>query len=206
MKKYLITGLAIILPFGVTLFLVQAIISFLTTPFHGLVEQFFPQGSLDPLLLTFLSKGLILVCLFFFTVGVGYSAEYLLVHTLMGWGNQLIGKIPLIGTIYQMIHDIIHTFYGKQEQFSQVAKVPFPHLESSALGFMTNGEMTIQGREDLGTFASLYIPGNPNPIMGFWLLVPKERLTPLELSAKEASRFIFSCGILKVKNGENNGS
>lgn len=203
MKKYFLTGLAIILPFVVTLVLIQTIVNFLTAPFVGIVELVFPSTALDPLLLTFLSKFAILIFLFFATAALGYSAEYFFVHTLIGWGNRLIGKIPLIGNIYQTIQDTIHTFYGKSDQFSKVGEIPFPNSKSTTLGFITNENMKIQGREDLGTFASIYVPGNPNPIMGFWILVPQDQLATLDLSAREASRFIFSCGVLKAQEGIN---
>jgi uncharacterized membrane protein len=200
MKKYFLTGLAIILPFVVTVALIQAIVNLLTAPFLGIVEHLFPSTSLNPYLLTLFSKFLILLFLFFATAAVGYSAEYLLVHTLIGWGNRVIRKIPLIGNVYQMIQDIIQTFYGKEDQFSKVGKIPFPSRESTTLGFVTNENMKIQGKEELGAFASVYVPGNPNPMMGFWLLVPQDQVAALDLSAREASRFIFSCGVLKARD------
>lgn len=197
MKNYFLAGLAMILPIIVTLFLIQTVVNFLTAPFLGIVEALFPQANLDPILLSVLSKIAVLIFLFFATAAVGYFAEYFFVRSLIGWGNWLIRKIPLVGSIYQMLQDALRTFYDKQDQFSKVGKVPFPTTASSTLGFITNEEMTIGGKEELGTFASVYIPGNPNPIMGFWLLVPKDQVTLLDISAKEASRFIFSCGILK---------
>lgn len=199
MKTYFLTGLAIILPVFVTLFLIQAVVNLLTAPFIGIVEYLFPYVSSDSVLLQFLSKLMILILLFFSTVAIGYSAEYLVVNTLIGWGNKLILKIPLIGNIYQMVQDIIHTFYGKQDQFSKVGKIPFPNSQTFTLGFITSESILIQGKENLGPFASIYIPGNPNPMMGFWVLVPKDKLVPLDISAKEASRFIFSCGVLNSR-------
>lgn len=196
MKAYFLTGLAIILPIILTIFFIGAVVNILTTPFLGIIEYLFPTVSLDP----FFIKGIVLIILFFATTAIGYSAEHFVVNTILGWGNSLIRKIPLVGNIYQMIQDIIQTFYGKQEQFSKVGKVFFPNSKTTTLGFITNGEIHIQGKEDLGAFASVYIPGNPNPIMGFWVLVPKDKLVALDISAKEASRFIFSCGVLKAEN------
>lgn len=185
MKKHFLTGLAIVLPIIVTFFLILFIVNFLTAPF---------------LAHSFISKTIVLVVLFFAIAALGYSAEYFFIHSLIKWGEKLIFKIPLIGKVYQSVQDILHTFFGNPEQFSKTALAEFPNEKSTTLGFITNDHLIIQGKEEMGPFSAFYVPGNPNPMMGFLILVPKEKLKRADLVMREASRFIFSCGILKPEN------
>src|ERR1700761_1528805 len=116
MKRYFLTGLAILLPFTMTIFIVAFVVDLLTEPFQSLVESSFIYYHIldqpflifsgDQMLLIF-SKLFILVILFLIALIIGFLGKLILTKTLINFGEQVIHRIPLISTIYKLIKEVI---------------------------------------------------------------------------------------------------
>lgn len=60
---------------------------------------------------------------------------------------------------------------------------------------MTGHSIQIGGmHQEYGDLLSVFIPGTPNPSVGFLLLFKKEQLTFVNMKVDEAMKFIVSCG------------
>ncbi len=109
-------------------------------------------------------------------------------------------KIPLVSPIYSGMKQLVKAF-GHQEKngFKQVVLVKFPHEHSHSIGFVT-GEVDpkIAPRSDI-TYMSVYVPTTPNPTGGFYLILAKDELIPLEMNRQEAMTLIMSVGMIKPK-------
>ena len=112
MKKYLLTGLIILLPVVLTLMVIIFLFDFFTEPFINIVGPLvdllqdrihihFHEG-----LTLFLSRLFSLILLSLFILCLGFITQIFLVKTLMDWGNQILFKIPLIKTVYKVSRDI----------------------------------------------------------------------------------------------------
>ncbi|MEC7839455.1 MAG: DUF502 domain-containing protein [Chlamydiota bacterium] len=206
MKKYFITGLAILLPAVLTIVIFSFIINLLTKPFVGVLENTLEHyGLLDtPILffsarqvVAFFSRVIILAILFIITVFIGLLTRIVIFHYLIRIGNYIIHRIPFINKIYKATQDVIGTiFKAKTATFSQVVLVPFPSKSTLCLGLITNDPQTDQPIEDSYGNVSVFVPATPNPTMGFMLLYKRHQMIDLEMSVEEALKFIVSCGVM----------
>ncbi len=88
----------------------------------------------------------------------------------VNYGKCLMGKIPLIGAIYNSVKQISDSFLKPgHSNFKQVVVVEFPMKETRTLGFITNESTGEDGEKLLYVF----IPTAPNPTSGFFRLSGK---------------------------------
>src|SRR5690349_13205826 len=106
MKKYFFAGLVTLLPLAVTFWVIHSIVSILTKPFQGIVVSFI--GSLNGILwyipvgiIQWISRVLILIILFLFTLFLGFVARRFFFYHLIKLGDSILYKIPLINKVYK---------------------------------------------------------------------------------------------------------
>jgi len=202
MKKYFFTGLVTLLPFTLTLIIVIFVINFLTKPFQGTVESvlnyygalnqpfFFFSGKQ---ILHFGSKVLILAALFVITLFIGFLGRLVFLNTVFVYGDYILHRIPLINKIYKAAQEVVKTlFSSKSLAFSQVVLVPFPNSKAYSLGFITQKQNGTSTQDSL----SIFVPGTPNPTMGFMLVYKLEDIIFVDMSVEDALKFVISCGIM----------
>lgn len=203
MKRYFLTGLSLILPLFITIMVVKFIINFLTAPFLGITQIFldlithrFPFLSVfeTPEVTSIYSQLLILLFLFLFISLVGFLGQWFLMTTLFRAFDKLMHKIPLINTVYKSVQDIIHTFFSDERpKFTSPVQVPFSKSGSSVLAFVTNETVPLPLE---GEYSALYMPSPPNPMLGFLVLMPKDKIAKTSLPVEQSIQFIASCGII----------
>lgn len=199
MRNYFWTGLALLLPFALTLSIAIAVINFLTSPLQGVVENILHYyGILDqPFLLFsgkqvlhFNSKVLALFFLFLFTILIGFFGQMFLVTTLLKAGDYIIQKIPVVNKIYKAFKEIVSTVFGsKKTAFDQVVLVPYPTPHSYSIGLLSTKDVKTDDR------LAIFVPGSPNPTMGFMLNYKRDEIMFLSMTVEEAFKFIVSLGI-----------
>jgi uncharacterized membrane protein len=208
-KKNFLTGLAILLPIALTFWVVFFLINLLTAPFIGIVESLLIKIELSEhthFLLTskkallFVSRLIILVVLFCIAILAGFLARVFFINYFFRFGDYLIHRIPFVNKIYKASQDIVHTLFGSEgTSFSHVVLVPFPHPKAFSLGLITKQEMPTASDPDQKEKVSLFLPGTPNPTMGFMLLFKRSEIVYLDMKADEALKFVISCGVLSNK-------
>ncbi len=206
MRKYFITGLAILLPLALTLIIVFFLFNLLTDPFAGMVKAIFDYYNLFQRGFWFLtaeqlrrliSKVLILFFLFFLTVGIGFIARLFFVRYLIRITEKIFHKLPFISTIYNTSKDVIKTiFRAKRRSFKQVVFVPFPNENTYSLGLVTRERISgLEGTPHAHSIA-VFVPTTPNPTSGFLMLYKPEDVVLLEMSVEDALKYTISCGVI----------
>lgn len=202
MTKSFKTGLAILLPITFTLLIVSALINFLTQPFlHStqmwLTDHLFqvPFFWISPVTLnTFISKILILFCLMAFTLLIGLIGKLFLMNYFLRLGDSLFSHVPVVNKIYKACQDVVYSlFSSSSKSFSQVVLVPYPHAGHLTLGLVTQNRVRIGEQMDL---VPVFIPGTPNPTVGFILMFKKEQLFYVDMTVEAAMKCIVSCGVV----------
>ena len=220
MKRNLLSGLILLLPLAITIALFVFLVDLLTTPFLGSMEallQFIGRTfsinlNLQAPYLVFLSRVLILIFLFFFVLILGFLGNRLFFNWLVGTMHLIMGKIPLINTIYKVCKDIIEAvFSGNKKLFSRVVVVPFPSKKSKALGLVT-GNAPCQVQDASGSHTpqkllkSVFVPTSPHPISGFLLLIEAKHLDQTDISIEDAFKFLISCGMFVPEPHRSNAA
>jgi len=207
MKKHLSSGLAILLPILFTCIIISILVDFLTAPFlestRAFLDRFSFFHNLFPFLQTktvtiLLSKALILILLSGFILLIGLCGKLFLIDTLFRLGDHLLRKLPLINKIYKASQDIVQSlFSSSSNKFSQVVLAPFPDANNLTVGFITAEAMILQkGKQGKEEVVSVFIPGTPNPSVGFMLLFKKKQLLLLNIKVDEAMKWVISCGVM----------
>ncbi len=202
MRRNFLTGLAILLPIALTLWILSLIINVLTLPFIGVVEHLL-SADFDHLsetgrdLIVFASKICILIVLATITFVVGYFGQHLFVRSLLHYGDLLLHRIPFVNKIYKSAQDVVKTlFHEEHTTFSQVVLVPFPNVKARSIGFITKRDQVSYMDAQHGNKVSVFVPGTPNPTMGFMLLFERDELIFTEMGIEEALKFVISCGVM----------
>lgn len=199
LRNSLLTGLVIILPLSVTLFILYFLITKIGNPvsevlFAPILKEFSVSLTNSPLgniVLDFIATLLLLSVI----ATIGFFSRFFFGKFAINISEALIHKIPIAKQIYNTVKQIVDTF-SKQKKavFQEVVLVEFPRKGMYAVGFLTSdAQGEIQART--GDFVlNIFIPTTPNPTSGFLVMVPKEQVTRLDMSVAEGMKLIISGG------------
>lgn len=204
MKKYFTTGLVILLPVAVTIMLVMFFVNILTKPLIGFVQALFNRYDLfqtsflsHPEIVLLISKIFILIFLFIVVVFIGIVGRWIFIRYVLHIGDSLMHRIPMVNKIYKATQDVVHTVLSPDTStFKQVVLVPFPHAKGLSIGLITKEDATLDINEVSHNLISVFVPGTPNPTMGFMLMFKKEQLIYTDISVEEALKCVVSCGVI----------
>jgi uncharacterized membrane protein len=201
-KKYLMTGLVLLLPFMVTMWIIGAIIDWLTLPFSGISQQILISLHLQEhsfLFLTpsqvsfILEKALILGFLFLFILTIGVIGKHYIIACVLQLSDAILLKIPFISSIYETTQKLITTICTSNNQlFKKVVLVPFPHQDCLTIGFITAEE------NNSDTTLPVFVPTSPSPISGYIIFYEKKHIKVTDLSTEEALRYLLTCGTVPI--------
>ena len=186
LRNYFITGIVVLVPIGITLYL--------TTFFISISSKLIPPGINPNNYLPFAIPGLeILLSVIFITLIGGLSLSFIGKKFLQLF-NDLLKKIPMLRTIYSAIGQMTETFAPKKGSKKSVVLIQYPRKGSWAVGFATKenkGEISKKTNTEL---VNVFVPTTPNPTSGFLLMFPKSEIVYLDMTFEEASKFIVSAG------------
>ena len=147
MRKYFSTGLIILLPFALTVWIVHYLFDLFTNPLFKILEKitlwFERTQGLSQLqhetLVTFLSRIVALILTFFFIVALGYLARKFFFNAMLKFTHETIYRIPVVGAIYRLTKDLTKAMLSTdQKTFKETILVPFPSSETYSVGFITS--------------------------------------------------------------------
>ncbi|MFQ5881911.1 MAG: DUF502 domain-containing protein [Candidatus Methylomirabilales bacterium] len=199
LRRYFVTGLIIVLPTIVTLYVVWILFSLVggfLSPFLGVILRKVVATEMATPLATLLSVLLTasLICL------VGMTGA-LFSQRIFQRAETLFARIPLVRGIYGSVRHFIDLFTGKDASFRKVALFEYPRKGLYSLCFITSSQrFDIPGRS--GRAVAVFIPTPPNPTTGVVLRVPEEVIIPRSISVDEAVKLIISGGIIAPADGQ----
>ena len=187
LRNYFITGIVVLVPIGITLYLTKFFIS--------ISSKLIPYNLNPNNYLPFAIPGLeILLSVIFITIIGGISLSFI-GKRILQFVNDLFKRIPILRTIYSAIGQMTESLApNKSSNKKSVVLIQYPRKGSWAVGFATKdnkGEISKKTNSDL---VNVFVPTTPNPTSGFLLMFPKEEIIYLDMSFEEASKFIVSAG------------
>jgi uncharacterized membrane protein len=197
LRNSFLTGVAVVLPFVVTVWLIWMVVTFIDTRIEPVV----------PIELSFLKAipgGGVVIAVAALTL-VGALTGNLLGRWVVGAADRGIANLPLVRTIYGGAKQVFKQVAAPgRTSFKQAVLVEFPLPGCYAIGFITN-ENTAEVIGDIGeALIAVYVPQAPIPTSGFLLYLPRSALKPLSIGPDEALKRVISLGIIR-KDGETTG-
>ena len=206
MKKYLLTGLVLLLPLALTIAIIGFVVNFLTKPFMGMVSHLLAKTEIaNKGFLIFSpeqtirlgSQFIILVCLFLVILIIGMIARWYLVNWVIQMGDKLLHRLPLINKVYRTTKDIITHLFGRgKNTFRQVVMVPFPGESVYTLGLLSYKAPRVCSESVGSEMKSVFIPTAPNPTTGFTVMFKETDIHYVDMKTEDAIKYIVSCGMV----------
>lgn len=204
MRKYFITGLLILVPLAITLWVLNLVIgtmdqSLLLLPESWRLKMFMmlPDGwrpeAQPPYRIP--GAGVILTLLIVFTTGLA-TRNFVGKKVVALWEALLI-RIPVVNSIYSSVKQVSDTVFSSSgNAFRKAVLVPYPHPDSWTIAFVTGVPGGDAKNHLQGDYISVYVPTTPNPTSGFFLMMRKADTVELEMTVDEALKYIVSMGVV----------
>ncbi len=190
-RNYFITGIVVLVPIGITLYLTKFFVS--------ISSNFIPKGINPNSYLPFSIPGLeILLSIFFITLIGGLSLSFI-GKKILQFVNDLFKKIPILRTIYSAIGQMTESLSPSKKNKKSVVLIEYPRKGTWAVGFATKDNKGEISRKTSKKLVNVFVPTTPNPTSGFLLMFPKDEIKYLDMTFEEASKFIVSAGTSNPK-------
>ena len=172
--KYFLRGLAIVVPIGVTVWVVYQTF----TRIDRLIDAPFPGVGF----------GITILSIF----AIGVLASNIVGRTLFQWTERLFGRAPLVKIVYSSIKDLVDAFVGDKKRFNRPVLVPITNDGGVRIvGFITREELEML---NVPGFAAVYCPHSYN-FSGQLMVVAREKLILLTSDSGQVMPFVVSGGV-----------
>jgi uncharacterized membrane protein len=193
LRAYFFAGLLVTAPVGITFWIAWVVLTFIDARVTPLIPIAYNPNTYLP----FTFPGLGLVILILAMTIVGALTTMLLGRTIVAMGERILGRMPVIRSIYSASKQIIETVLAsKSDAFRQVVLFEYPRHGSWALGFVTGTTMGEVQNVTADDVVNVFLPTTPNPTSGYLLFLPKSDLIPLAMSVEDGIKMIISGGIV----------
>ncbi len=193
LRNYLLAGILVTAPAAITIWLALEFITFVDA-------RVIPQipGAWNPATyLPFSVPGLGLVLILVGLTLVGMITAGFLGRLVMGSGERLLARVPVVRSIYGATKQIFETVLAQSsEAFRKVVLVEFPRPGSWAIGFLTGDSAAAVTEAAPGDRVNVFLPTTPNPTSGFLIFVPREQIRMLRMSVEDGIKMVVSGGIV----------
>ena len=194
-RNYFLTGLVVAGPLAVTLWLIWSIVNWV----DGLVRPLIPPVYRPETYLPWPIPGTGLVLAFIVLTLLGFLTANLVGRTLVGWGEELLNRMPIVRPIYKTMKQVFEALFSKSgSSFRQVALVEFPAPGMWSLVFLSQPPgADLAGKLPPGEHVSAFMPCTPNPTTGFFFYVLRKDLIVLDISVENAMSLLISAGMVQ---------
>ena len=189
LKGKFITGLFVVVPIGITLFILKFLFNFadgiLGTYLDSIFSVFIHHeyhipglGMLTGLVVIYLS---------------GVLATNVMGTRILVWWDEVLAKIPLVKSIYGSSKQLTQVFKDGKSSYRRAVFVDWPRVGVRAVGFVT-AEVLRDGEK----LIVVYVPTMPNPTSGFALFFRESEVHDSGMTVEEAVKFVVSGGAVVV--------
>jgi uncharacterized membrane protein len=194
-RNYFLTGLVVTGPVAVTAYLIWSFITWV----DGLIRPFIPPIYRPETYLPWPIPGTGLVVAFVALTLLGFLTANLVGRTLVGWGEGLLNRMPIVRPVYKTMKQIFETLFSKSgSSFRTVALVEFPAPGMWSLVFLSQPPSDdLASRLPQGDYVSAFMPCTPNPTTGFFFYVLRKDLIALDISVENAMTLLISAGMVQ---------
>ena len=191
MKRYLIAGLLVWVPLGVTVLVIKLLVDIMDQTLLLIPEAYRPETLLG---VHIPGLGVLLSVVVVFVTGI--VVANLFGRQLVHLWERLLARIPLVRSIYAAVKQVVETVFSSGQSFRKVLLVEYPRKGAWTLAFQTAvdvGEAQAKTGRDV---ISVYVPTTPNPTSGFFLMVPQEDVVELDMSVDDGLKMLISMGVV----------
>jgi uncharacterized membrane protein len=192
LRKWLLSGLLVIVPLVITLGVLNWIIGTLDQTLWLLPEEW------QSWLTEHRVRGLGVLFTLAILLVVGAIASNFVGKRLLGWGDAVVRRIPVVRSIYSSVKQVSDTLFSENgNAFRTAVLVQWPREGVWTIAFVT-GTPGADVVEHLGggDFLGVYVPTTPNPTGGYFVMLKRSDCIELKMSVDDALKYIVSMGVV----------
>ena len=194
LKTYFFTGILVTAPVAITLYLGLELFKWVDSS----VVHFIPAKYNPETYLPYGLPGLGVLVLVLALILIGMLAVNIFGRWLVGIGQKIIERIPVVSGIYSALKKLFETLLGQggTSAFRKAVLVEYPRKGVWTIAFLT--APVYEGFKKLlsNDMVTVYVPTTPNPTSGFMLYVPKKEVKELDIRVDDAFKMVVSTGIV----------
>ncbi|MGQ7791814.1 DUF502 domain-containing protein [Faunimonas sp. B44] len=195
LRSYFLTGIVVAAPISITIYLTWTFVHWV----DGWVKPLIPRAYNPDTYLPFSVPGVGLVVAIFLLTMLGFLTANLVGRTVVGYGELLLDRMPLVRNLYRALKQIFQTVLSESSRsFQKVGIIQYPSKGLWALVFIATdakGEVAHKLPVD-EEVVSVFLPTTPNPTSGFLLFVPRKDIVELDMSVEEGAKLVISAGLV----------
>ncbi len=196
MRKYLITGLLVLVPLVITVWVLKSLIGMMDQSLLLLPEEWHPHtlfGRDIPGFGVILTFAIVLI--------TGLIATNFFGMQLIALWEKFLQRVPVVKSIYSSVKQVSDTLFSDSgNAFRKAVLVQFPREGAWTIAFLTGTPGGDVVNHLHGDYVSVYVPTTPNPTGGYFLMMPKADVIELDMSVDEALKYIISMGVVAPAN------
>ena len=191
-RRWLLAGLLVLVPLAITLWVLDWIVGTLDQTL-----QILPLSWRPDYLLGFHIPGFGVLLALAIVLTIGAVASNFFGRKLVGWWDALLGRIPIVRSIYSSVKQVSDTLFSENgNAFRKALLVQWPREGVWTIGFQTGtpGGDVVNHLD--GEYLSVYVPTTPNPTGGYFVMLKKSDCIELKMSVDEALTYVISMGVV----------
>jgi uncharacterized membrane protein len=202
LRTYFLTGLIIVAPLTITIYLVWSFIGWV----DGWIKPNLPQNLNPDNYLPFAVPGIgLLIALIGISI-IGFLTANFIGRKIVQFGERLLDRTPLVRNLYGGLKQIFETVLSnKANSFKRVALIEYPRRDVWALAFVATDSMgEIKKRLDplVGETVAVFMATTPNPTTGFLMFYPKKDIIMLDMSVEDCAKLVISAGLVAPEHDQ----
>lgn len=191
-RKWLFAGLLVLAPLGITVWVLEWVVSTLDQTLRILPASWQPDQWLGLHI-----PGLGVIFALAVVLAIGALTSNFIGNQLLSWWNALLHRIPVVRSIYSGVKQVSDTLFSeKGNAFRQAVLVQWPREGMWTIGFVTG----VPGGDLLnhlpGEYLSVYVPTTPNPTGGYFVMIKASDCIVLDMNVDEALTYVISMGVI----------
>ncbi|MBE9185192.1 DUF502 domain-containing protein, partial [Microcoleus sp. LEGE 07076] len=137
LKNDLIAGLLVVIPLATTIWLTITVASWVINFLTKIPKQINPFDGLNPILVNLLNLLVGLAVPLLSILLIGLMARNIFGKWLLDFGERLLQAIPLAGSVYKTLKQLLGTILNSNDKFRRVVLVEYPRRGIWTLAFVT---------------------------------------------------------------------
>ena len=193
-KRNFLTGLLVLIPLMLTVWVLATLINFLDQTILLLPETLRPSYLIGTPVIGF---GVFMT--FFIILITGFIANNFFGKKLILLYENLLNRLPFVKSIYGGIKQVSDTLLSSSgNAFTKAVLIEFPMTGTYSFAFITVEPDEEINKKLNGKFVNVYVPTTPNPTSGYTLIVPKNKVIELDISVDQVLKYVISMGVVPV--------
>lgn len=199
LQGYFLAGLLVFLPVVITLWFLGWVIGLMDGLLDVLPARLHPHSYLP-----FAIPGLGAVFTIALILFLGFLTKGVATRRFLAAWDRIFVQIPVFRGVYTAVQKLVQTFLGQSQAQRRVVMIEYPRKGVYTVGFAMGRAWHELEKHNETPLVNVFVPTTPNPTSGFYLLVPVNDISPLDMSMEEALKLITSGGLITPEDRNKN--